>query len=348
MIMHKNENTEATHEMENLLKQGDENPKEKEQRAKVALFILVVCAIVSSLGNVVIRNTSEKSNKSKQAITGGLVGSNKVKEQQIQNYINGTALMVNIHITHHAGTFFCDKMRLIGPTPAFACLGGDNWPSNETKYQPNQPWKFNDTACMVPLMRSHFHMISWEFSKWANLHNTTNWEYPDLLSVIVMRDPIDRLMAGGKCGNHHNLLDPYIYPSNDTQQDWWEYVNADCADNLALKVLAPDAGCCDGANTSVHYVDDAKNLLRRFTFILDQACLNESLIALGQKLNISVDLSQDIRHLKQHRIHMTARERLANDTLYEFVRRKFRRDIELYEWAKSQSIVDCSKLDDPK
>ena len=103
--------------------------------------------------------------------------------------------MVNIHITHHAGTVFCHKMRMVGPTPEFACLGGNNWPSNETAYRPNQPWTFNDTTVMVPLMRSHFHMISWEFSKWrANLY-TTNWEYPDLLSVIVMRDPIDRLLA---------------------------------------------------------------------------------------------------------------------------------------------------------
>jgi hypothetical protein len=54
------------------------------------------------------------------------------KELQISNYIKGTAIIVNIHITHHAGTFVCSQMALLGPTPNFACMGkgeASKWPS---------------------------------------------------------------------------------------------------------------------------------------------------------------------------------------------------------------------------
>ena len=254
-----------------------------------------------------------------------------LKERQIRNYVNGTGLMLNIHITHHAGTTFCGKMNKVGPTPEFACMGGKTFPSNETKLI-RKPWAGNDTAFMVQHLRSHFHMVSWEFRGWGNLHHTTNWEHEKLLSVIVMRDPIDRFMAGGKC-HKNNIKDP----TPETQHDWWEYANEKCADNYALRVLAPEKGCCDR-----RHLEGAKDLLRRFTFILDQACLDDSMGALADRLNISVDLSKDER--KKPKKHESARTRMANDTLYDYVKKKFRRDIELYEWSKTQSLVDCSQL----
>lgn len=301
------------------------------ERIRVLVMSIMAAAftVLSLLGFFLVQNTAQEEGIDKYH-------NMSLKERQVQNYIDGTALMLNIHITHHAGTVFCIKMRLVGLAPEFACMGGKLWPSNETKHLPI-PWKYNDTEFMVKRIRPHFHMISWEFMYWANLQNTTNWEYEDLLSVIIMRDPIDRFMAGGKCSTIGEIDDP----TNETQHLWWEYANEECADNYALRVLAPDNGCCNGANTSEHYVEGAKNLLRRFTFILDQACLNESIEALAHKLNISVDLSGDSGY---HRVHKPARERLANDTLYEYLQHRFRRDIELYEWAKSKSILDCSQL----
>ena len=43
------------------------------------------------------------------------------KQVQIANYIKGKALIVNIHITHHAGTWLCGIMTKFGPTVSF-CL----------------------------------------------------------------------------------------------------------------------------------------------------------------------------------------------------------------------------------
>ena len=54
-----------------------------------------------------------------------------IKQVQVENYINGNALLLNIHITHHAGTAICKVMKDFGPVPQFACMGnkGDGpWP----------------------------------------------------------------------------------------------------------------------------------------------------------------------------------------------------------------------------
>jgi hypothetical protein len=57
--------------------------------------------------------------------------------------------------------------------------------------------------------------------------------------MIVMRDPLERFMSGGKCGSFHKSLPDD--PTNDTQELYWEYANSDCADNYALRVLANES-----------------------------------------------------------------------------------------------------------
>ena len=173
-----------------------------------------------------------------------------VKQQQIRNYINGTAIIRNIHITHHAGTSVCGQMKKLGPTPAFACIGkgkGNDtiWPSEaaiEASHldmnQGLKHWEYNDTETWVKFWRPYFHFISMEFRSFGNLH-TTNWEYENLVSMIVMRDPLERFLSGGKCSKFHgSLLDD---PTEDTQDLYWEYANSDCADNYALRVLTNES-----------------------------------------------------------------------------------------------------------
>lgn len=48
--------------------------------------------------------------------------SEDIKQVQVENYINGNALLLNIHITHHAGTAICKVMKDFGPVPQFACM----------------------------------------------------------------------------------------------------------------------------------------------------------------------------------------------------------------------------------
>mmetsp|Transcript_14397 Transcript_14397/g.31200 ORF Transcript_14397/g.31200 Transcript_14397/m.31200 type:complete len:353 (-) Transcript_14397:2169-3227(-) len=265
-----------------------------------------------------------------------------VKQQQILNYQIGTALILNIHITHHGGTSVCALMRKFGDSPDFACMGrgkeGD-WPADEPETWSKHYRLYNETASFVTSFRQHFHFVSWEYVTWANLHGI-NWEHDDLVSMIVMRDPLERFLAGGKCGGFQPQL-PGGDPTNETQDVYWEYASAECADNYALRVLAEQKDCAQGSNTSIACLEGAKNLLRRFTFILDQACLSESMIALGRVLHLNIT-EQKFEHKGLHKDHtLSPRERIGNDTLYEFVGHKFRRDIELYEWSKAHSIVKC-------
>ena len=114
-----------------------------------------------------------------------------------------------------------------------------------------------------------------------------------------------------------------------------------------MKVLSKrETNCCQGANTSVDILNDAKDLIRRFTFVIDMACMDESLIELARVLNLTLPaLNYGKKLLEKHAANtFTARERIGNDTLYEYLMSRFRRDIELYEWSRPISIVDCSHL----
>lgn len=156
---------------------------------------------------------------------------------------------------------------------------------------------------------------------------------------------ISHTFLGGKCGPFHvgkakALGD--IDPGNDTLGYWWEYANSKCTDNFALRILTDEECVINGAETNETCVDSAKALLKRFTFILDQACLNESIIAMGKVLKLNIT-EKDFEDKHFHHVHVASvRERLNNDTLYEYLQQRFRRDIELYEWSKNQSIIQCN------
>lgn len=160
-----------------------------------------------------------------------------------------------------------------------------------------------------------------------------------------MRDPLGRFLSGGRCGEFHAKHAKAINgdPTNDTQALFWEYANAKCSDNYALRVLADNDHCVNGADTSLACLEGAKRLLKRFTIIIDQSCLAESMVALGHKLHLNIT-ADDFETKLHHKHPVTIRERLKNDTLYDFLQHRFRRDIELYEWSKKRSIVQCDKI----
>jgi hypothetical protein len=147
------------------------------------------------------------------------------------------------------------------------------WPANDPNIN-KCLMSYNDATTLVQVFRPYFHFMAMEYPRWGNLHNA-NWEYENLVSMIVMRNPLDRFLAGGKCGRFHNSVineaDPE--PSEEVQRLFWEYANDGCADNYALRVLANTAQCSK-RNMNVCF-ESAKSLLRRFTFILDEDCLDE-------------------------------------------------------------------------
>ncbi|KAL3798491.1 hypothetical protein ACHAWO_011166 [Cyclotella atomus] len=269
-----------------------------------------------------------------------------LKQTQIANYISGKALILNIHITHHAGTSVCSKMTDCGPTPSFACMkqksgDGSPWPENDPELN-RFDLNYDDADVLVTTFRPYFHFMSMEYPHYGNLHNM-NWEYPALVSMIVMRNPLDRFLAGGKCGSFHNSIINEADPDPDNgvvQRLYWEYANDICADNYALRVLAADNRCDE--NNMEGCFQSAKSLLERFTFILDEDCLDESMEAMGNVLGLHI--TADGFESRHHHYHPSAQERINNETLYEFLLNKFHYDMQLYEWSKNMSVVRCSDL----
>ncbi|EJK57924.1 hypothetical protein THAOC_21991 [Thalassiosira oceanica] len=277
---------------------------------------------------------------------------NIYKQRQVANYKRGKGLILNVHITHHAGTTVCHEMGKLGPVPEFACMApGQNgngdapWPEGlSTKFRPEG---MNETQYYVGRMRPYFHFVSWEFRGYAHLQ-TVDWEYPDLVSMIVMRDPLERFLAGGKCGRYHeNKKPPYSLkgdPDPSNQDIYWLYANDPCTDNYALRVLAGDPHCVNGTRTSEACLESAKDLLRRFTFILDLACLDDSMKVMAEQLNLTINSFESTHHHKHPDIRSNdIRSRIGNDTLLEFLQDRFRRDIELYEWSKTLAVLQCEE-----
>ena len=275
----------------------------------------------------------------------------KQAEQQIANYRRGTGLILHIHITHHAGTTFCTTVghspdAVGGSAPSFACTAvkpednvtDPNFPES------NKPWTREETSKNVAIVRKYFHMLSMEFgySQKSLPHpplSVMDWENPNLFSVIVMRDPISRLLAGDGWVNKNF---PDISRGNATEKDWWGYANNTWfTNNYALRVLAGD-GCCDGAKTDPTYLENAKALMERFSIVLDMECIAEGIEAVGSLLNITLARKDLLR--KKKYIRPSSRERIGHDNVYEFLLDKNRLDIELYEWSKNLALVKCSMV----
>lgn len=268
---------------------------------------------------------------------------------QTESFKRGNALIVNVHITHHAGTTICHMMSNTMETPDFACTiskneTGEQFTLHKRDSLREHPWSHQFTGVNVELVLPFYQFVTWDYTEEYPALQETNWEYDHLVSMIIMKHPIDRFLSGGKCGDRPDFerfqqLIPGD-PTNETQDIYWEYANSDCADNYALRVLSNSSTCVDGANTSLQCLEGAKELLKRFTFILDAACLTESMKALSEKLDLDLDMNQ-IADFNSYRTKDSARVRIGNDTLYEYLENRFKRDIELYEWSKSRSVVQC-------
>ena len=252
---------------------------------------------------------------------------NNIVADQIRSYREGKGLIVSIHITHHAGTSMCGYMHQVGNVSDFACMtriGGPN------------PWTHGEAENNVALVReAGLHMVSWEYGPPAGFPSPPlsgmNWESPDVVSVYISRDPMDRSLAGD------GILNVRYGPAEQrSKSQWWDFANSYATNNFALSKLT-GGHCARGENTTKDCVLEGSALLRRMTFVLDQACLDEGLVALGRELGLSPPKLRPPKH------HSSARERINDPALYDFIKRQMQRDIELYEWSKGISLVTCNE-----
>ncbi len=293
--------------------------------------------------------SSERSSVMTTVETSSGITYNVTKQaaRQIQRYRQGTGLILNLHITHHGGTTVCHAIGhspdASGTAPSRAC-NNPKPQDNITDFPSHKPWTKDNTAHNIEIVRKHFHMVGWEFGFKHHIPrpnlNVTDWENPNLLSIIVMRDPMSRLLASSGFLKHNY---PDIRRGNATRKVWWKYANDSWfTNNYELRVLAGH-GCCNGAQTDPQHLENAKTLVERFSIVLDIQCLTEGLDALSNLLNITLAKPNPRKANKPHQ-HAPTRERVGYDDVYEFLMEKNRLDIELYEWSKSFALIDCSKI----
>jgi hypothetical protein len=207
-------------------------------------------------------------------------------------------------------------------------MDGDEVPND--LHITDRPWTREETDDKVHEWRKQFHFLSWEFDvhRLYRSVNDTDWENENLLSMMVIRNPMDRLLSG-------------INFTAATADWWWERANSIRTNNYALRTIMSFEDCCQGANTSEYFVETAKSYLERFTFLIDMDCLDTSLTEMSSMLNLTMPVNMD--KINKHASKISARERLNNDTLYEYLEERNAQDIKLYEWARDRTLVKCAQ-----
>ena len=256
------------------------------------------------------------------------------------------------------GTYFCGVLKSVLTAPDFACMGiRDAAEFNLTDAQiddfkqhlQSKPWNYTETQDYIPRLKAMgFDVKFQEFGSPLTKHQRhttrkrltdTDWEHPQLVSVFIARDPLERLLSPGGAINK-------IFGStaNRTYDKWWIYANqsADAlhghkVNNFNLHFLTDSFDCCQGAQTDRTHLYAAQQLASRFTFILDQACLEDNLRAFGRILGIDFELKPN--PINHHR--KSVQERIPYRDVYEFLVKKNQLDIEFYEWTKTKSLVQC-------
>ena len=329
--------------------------------------------------------------------TGGIRSITKaIKRQQIENYKVGKALLLNVHATHHAGTSFCSVIGKTGgpvaspkhpeSAPPFACLLGKDWAKSTAFTFHKKYVDYEHTGDYIHAIRPHFHMISWEFGgvdrmKQRQELSDTNWEHPDLLSVLITRHPLSRLLAGSRIAKkkYNGFNDGTLSHSG-----WWDYASnpeRKETDNFFLRIIEGTRRIKRDINKTVSegyiYSEDnlpsvdslrgyfdldesnyqnAVSMLNRFSIVLDISCLDDGFVALNKLLGLNGTLvdqrmqkmknrreDEEKRKVKKRLKKKPIKERIGYDDVYEYLLEKNQWDIKLYEYSKTISLVDCDR-----
>eukprot|EP00536_Pseudo-nitzschia_multiseries_P006566 jgi/Psemu1/193421/e_gw1.142.71.1 len=279
----------------------------------------------------------------------------RTKKQQIENYRNGKGLLLNLHATHHGGTTFCD---IVGRTGGPVAELTNYTTMTKANVLATTPWRHNETDTFVRGLRPYFHMISWEYRGVDDLKRNvseTNWEHPNLVSVVIVRHPMSRILAGDR-----TFLQSFSGYNTGTlsQAGWWD-IAADPerrhADNFFFRILegTPRPGTETNPFTPLTSGSErqlnAVAMLDRFTFVLDIACLHDGIRVLATLLGLDLTRVRDelvrIDNLRISRgktqNKLSVEEKIGHRDVYEYLLQKNEWDIRLYEYAKTVSLVRC-------
>lgn len=157
-----------------------------------------------------------------------------------------------------------------------------------------------------------------------------------------MRDPISRALAGdGYTARNYPDINEH---KNASLETWWKFAREPhINNNYALNVLA-GSNCCDGNNTDPIHLEHAKALVSRFTYVLDIACLVPGMQAIVDQLGVNITITDRSAGKAKAHHSLSPKERIGFPEVYEYLLEKNKLDIELYEWSKTLSLVDCDAL----
>jgi hypothetical protein len=130
---------------------------------------------------------------------------------------------------------------------------------------------------------------------------------------------------------------PGMLQGNGTLEQWNSFARTETETNNYALTRLVGRPCCQGVNTDPKYLEEAKDLLKRFTFVLDIECLEAGLVALADILGIT-----PVRNRKR-KVHPPPEDRIPSE-VHKFLLQRNRLDIALYKWTKTISLVDCSAL----
>jgi hypothetical protein len=222
---------------------------------------------------------------------------------------------------------------------------------NDTAYQAtrHRPWNHTETGLNIPLVLQHYQMIAWEFGpvRKPNALRDTDWEHPNLLSVCIVRDPIERILSDDKNNEESEFYGIHHSPVSQPLELWWKWANQ-TQSNFMVRRLAH----AEGVHTryskiqlpySTHMLDQAKTMLKRMTIVLDIACLDESMQALLEVLTGSQ--KQDFQRTSKflHHSYPSMEKRIPHKDIYAYLLQRNQMDVDLYEWVKQElpTLVRC-------
>lgn len=222
----------------------------------------------------------------------------------------------DVHLDGRAGTFICDYMSRI------ANFSADLDCTPETS-----AWTYNRSADSAT-SDHRFQILSWDAG--SDPSSVVNLGDPHIVSIFIMQDPLRLVQAVDELlGGKHSRMKAAKVREEAKK----------IAKNHSTLGLLTGKSCLGGANATRSCFVKARSTLKKFTFVLNQACLADSVNALAFELELPhAKLGRSTSDHRDRRVRYRA---VNTNSLTEYVLDQLQGDINLYEWSRSMSIVKC-------
>jgi len=268
------------------------------------------------------------------------------KELALENFKKGDGIIIHQHIRHCGGTLFCKLVRehttcpngiwkgkWMSGVPIISSSGWEGrtcWPYNlpviKEKLRKREPILESDLLNRPGFPPVKLHSLEMTFNSEMPFHSGK------LTWVTVIRDPITRIFGRGIV-DKFNAYYPAYYAKRWEDEKWIDLEKSTYSDNWLIKWFLGMSIVGNEAVTRGH-LEQAKSLLREFTFVLILEWMPESFSmlcrALEWKCTPLKDHQDDRPGLKDGK---GVRKLLKNDTKYAEIIERNEFDIEFYHYA---------------